>query len=174
MKGMDEIKALLCALLFVFSIDTSMADPVVWLDDNVSLHGRTIYFVSLVQNETGKTLSSDVTGLIASEMIQSLQKEGMTVLEKQDPSKDSITISSKLTDYEAGSAVGRWVLPGVGATVCVVRSILIDDKSGKTIGEIVNSGNVSAGGLFSIGAERNVPKQVAQEIAKQIIGLVKK
>ena len=175
MRPMNMTRTLLCALLLVFSVDTSIADPVVWLDDNVNLHGRTIYVVSPVHNETGKTFSIDVTSLIRSEMIQTLRKEGMIVLYKQDASRDSITIDSRLGDYGAGSATERWLLPGTGAgIVCVVRTILIDDKSGKPLGEIIDSSSVPAGGLFSFGAEKSLPKNVAHDIARKIIEMVQR
>ncbi len=174
MRSIKVMATLYFGLLLMSLMDTCLADPVVWLDDNVTLAGRDIYYVSTVQNETGKTFSSDITAFLTSEITQSLKREGMTVLDNQDAPRGSITIDSRLIDYEAGSAAKRWLLPGAGTTLCVIRSILVDDKSGKTIGEIVVSSSVSAGGLFSIGAENSVPKDVAQEIAKKISELVKK
>ena len=174
MRPMNMTRTLLCALLLVFSVDTSIADPVVWLDDNVNLHGRTIYVVSPVHNETGKTFNIDVTSLIRSEMIQTLRKEGMIVLYKQDASRDSITIDSRLGDYGAEAQRNVGCFRGRCWNCVVVRTILIDDKSGKTLGEIIDSSSVSAGGLFSIGAEKSLPKNVAHDIARKIIEMVQR
>lgn len=162
--------ALLALLLLA---ETCRADPVIWLDDNVDLRGRSTLFIAPVNNQTGKKFDVDPVALITSELIQNLRNEGMTVLEKQD-AQALISVDSSLIDYEAGSAVQRWLLPGAGATVCVVRSILTDGKSGKVLGEIIVSETVGAGGLFSVGAETSVPKYVAKEIAQALSALIKK
>lgn len=160
------------AAVGMINFNACFADPVVWLDDNVTLHGRTVFYVAPVQNTAGKTLSSDVLSLITSELTATMKRAELTVLDKQDASRDSITISSELTDYDPGNASKRWLFPGAGATVCTLRITLVDDKTGKTLGEIDDGGSVSTGGLFSIGTENSLPKRVADEVANKLIELI--
>ena len=167
-------KSSILLALLVLPISVAIADPVVWLDDGVNLYGRTVFVTLPVTNDTGKTFKVDVTSLITSHMIETLKKEKLIVINSPDTAQNSITIKSRLTEYNEGSVSGRWLLPGAGATRCTVRSILSDDVSGEILGEIISSSIVESGGLFSVGAENYVPKSVAKDIAKAISRLTKK
>jgi hypothetical protein len=162
------------AVLLLFAIPCS-ADPIVWLDDKVDLNGRTTFYLSPVRDETGKKFDIDPAAIVFAALLDGLRTGDMKLLEQKGGTANAaIAIEARLMDYETGSAVDRWAFPGLGATWCVVRAILSDPASGRVLGEVVSHELVSAGGLFSIGAEERVPKNVGREIAEAITSLVNK
>jgi hypothetical protein len=163
-----------CAALALLLCGTCRAEPIIWLDDNVDLKGKRTLFVPSVRNQTGKTFEPDPARLVSDALHERLRKGGMTLISRSESGREFITVESGLMDYEAGSALQRWALPGMGATLCVVRSVLRDGASGTVLGEIIASGAVAGGGLFSLGAETTIPSSVGAEIAQAIISLVDK
>jgi hypothetical protein len=161
---------LLLPLLFA---ETSLAREIVWLDEGVDLTGQTAFFVAPVANRTGKTFEVDPTGLVSGALLDELKRAALGLLDRRQSSTDFVVVESSVVDYEPGSASQRWLLPGAGATVCVVRTVLSDGRSGKLLGEIISGDTVGAGGLFSAGADASLPVEVGKEIAQAIITLVK-
>jgi len=79
-----------------------------------------------------------------------------------------VVLKSKLTDYEAGNAFGRWLLPGLGTTVCTVDAELLDKTTGALIGRMQSRQTVSFGGAYSIGADNYICKRVADDLIREI------
>jgi hypothetical protein len=71
--------------------------------------------------------------------------------------------------YAAGSVAGRWVAVPEGAAYIVVRAMLLDANSHSLVGDMLAVQEISAGGLFSIGAENTIVIDAAHDITKALV-----
>lgn len=138
----------------------------IWLDKGVSLEGYNKVMLFHIQDATNRKLSSDILDRLTSLIRIKLEGAGITVIQPGHlPTKASVKVKPIITKYEPGSAGGRWLSPGLGATTCIIRATIIHTQSNEVIGEIISWKQVSSGGLFSVGAKKYVPKETAEAIA---------
>ncbi len=135
------------------------------LPDSFSLkQGQTIEFLP-IENVTGKTLDPPADQIF-NEYMGNLLKERKLLNLSAQPAV--VVLKSKLTEYEAGNAFGRWLLPGLGTTVCSVDAELLDKQTGALIGRMQSRQTVSFGGAYSIGADNYICKRVADDLIREI------
>jgi len=114
-----------------------------------------------VQNEAGAQASFDYAVYLAEQVRQRLSAGGVTVVESGGASAVAVEITIHL--YQEGSAFGRWLLPGAGATYAVVQAEF--RKPGQTVGaDLLAVSVIRSGGLYSVGGEKTVLEDVADEI----------
>lgn len=79
-------------------------------------------------------------------------------------------LACEVTGFVEGSAVKRWVVPGWGSTVGQVSAMLTDDRTGEIL--IIARGNatVSAGGLYTIGADSYIVGTAVDNVVEQLRG----
>jgi hypothetical protein len=82
-------------------------------------------------------------------------------------------LKSKLIEYEPGNAFGRWLLPGLGTSVCTVDAEILEKGTGALVGRMQSRQTVSIGGAYSIGADTYICKRVADDLIKEIEKKVK-
>lgn len=149
----------------------SKGNTKIWLDHGISLKGQThTKLLSAVDNNK-KTLSPELLESITSIIRDKLEEDGLAVSGAEDQSqKENFQIRPIITKYEAGSIGERWIAPGAGATICIIRATILDAKTDKVIGEVISWRQVASGGLFSAGAKKYVPKEAAEAVAEAIYG----
>lgn len=140
------------------------ADSFLWVDPGVALSRFDSIFVDVVSNDTGSRFEFDVTGALRGDLASSLRERGFAVLDSPVAAKSALTLKGQLTLYTPGSALARWVMPGLGATQAVLRASFIDTSSGEIVADMVALGYVGGGGLFSIGADRWILQRIAEEV----------
>ena len=131
--------------------------------------GQTIEFLP-IENVTGKTLDPPADQIF-NEYMGNLLKERKLL--NVSPQPAPIILKSKLIEYEPGSAFSRWLLPGLGTTICTVDAELLDKPTGALIGRLHSRQTVSFGGAYSIGAENYICKRVADDLIADIDKKVK-
>jgi len=133
-------------------------------DSFVLQEGQTIEFLP-VENVTGKTLEPPADKIFDLHMANLLMDKKLLNTTAQPA---HFILKSKLIEYEPGNAFGRWLLPGVGTTVCTVHAELLDKKTGALIGRMESRQTVSVGGAYSIGAHTYICKRVADALMGEI------
>ncbi len=133
-------------------------------DSFVLQEGQTIEFLP-VENVTGKTLEPPADKIF-DQYMANLLKEKRLLNTTAQPAH--LILKTKLIEYEPGNAFGRWLLPGVGTTVCTVHAELLDKKTGALIGRMESRQTVSVGGAYSIGAHTYICKRVAYALMGEI------
>jgi hypothetical protein len=83
-----------------------------------------------------------------------------------NPSVDHAIIDIEVTNYKPGNAFGRWLMPGVGATVLSVEGTLVDSDRSTVLATIRDERGVYAGGAYSIGAWDYIFDVVAEDIVR--------
>jgi hypothetical protein len=78
-----------------------------------------------------------------------------------------LILKSSLTEYEPGSPIVLLASPFYGATICTVRSSLIDKRTGNALGEIIVPRTVGGGGP-KFGADRRILEAVASDIVDEV------
>jgi hypothetical protein len=154
----------ICLLLVSCATGTAMTV----MENREALQSYQFIEVIPVSNDTGKSFDFNVTDIITQHLKANLESKGYRLTEASPERTKVLTVESSLTEYQRGSALSRWVAPGAGATVCTVRSSLVDKQSGRSIGEIIVPKVVSAGGLYSIGADKGILEAVAIDLADEI------
>lgn len=90
------------------------------------------------QNETGKTFDVDVAAILTEQLVSKLRAKNYTVNPEGQEPQDVLTLRSSVVKYESGS----------GSAECIVRTALINKKTGKPLGEFVTGHSVDAGAAF--------------------------
>ena len=148
-------------------------EAIVWLAEGVSLKGYKQLELHPVINDTGKNYEFDVAALMTQTIRSNLELAGLEVLEpNENPQRNVIGLQNRLVEFIPGSVGGRWVSFGLGAAVCILRTLVVDDASGEIVAEIISAKVVDEGGLFTAGAEKTVPKGVAKRAAGEVAELV--
>lgn len=118
-----------------------------------------------IENATGKTLEPPADQIFNEYMVKLLQERKLLAA----PAQPAVLLfKSKLIEYEPGSAFGRWLLPGLGTTVCTVHAELLDKKTGALVGRMEARQTVSFGGAYSIGAEHYICRRAADDLISEI------
>ena len=159
---------LILILLLLLIGGCTSTKPVVRMEKNVSLTKYKMFEVPPVSNETGKTFEFDVANELTQQIKLLLNEKGYTINNENEIQDNILTITNSLIVYEPGNAVKRWLLPGAGATKTIVKTSLIDKKSGEIIGEMLTTKQISGGGLYSVGADKSILKTVAEGIINGI------
>lgn len=169
-------KLLLILAILALPLQISVAaekEAIVWIAEDVSLKGYKQVELQPVSNDTGKNYEVDVAALMNKTIRNNLEAAGLRVLEpNKSPESDVIGLQNSLVEFIPGSVGGRWVGLGRGASVCILRTFVIDDTSGEIVAEIISAKVVDTGGIFSAGAEKTVPKGVAKRTAGEVAKLV--
>jgi hypothetical protein len=168
------MKRLLGVMVFPLLVGAcAVQKPALWKEPGVSFQSYRAVEVMPVVNETGKSFSNfDVPGELTLTLQTKLRDKGFSVNGGSGDEK-VLVVKSSLMEYEAGSALARWILPGLGPTKCTLKVAVSDKKSGKPLSELVESDSVAAGGLYTIGADRRILGTVAGKVADDLDRLVK-
>ena len=75
-------------------------------------------------------------------------------------------LNATIIDYDPGSAFGRWLWPGVGATELSVQCTLTDGD--RNVGSVYARRTVEAGGFYTVGAWKDVFGTVADDIVAEL------
>ena len=78
-----------------------------------------------------------------------------------------LVLAADIVEYEPGDAFKRWLLPGWGATVLVVRGTLVDAEK-RAVGSVEAKRTVEAGGGYTIGAWETVFRDIANDIVTKL------
>ena len=126
--------------------------------------GQTIEFLP-IENVTGKTLDPPADQIF-NEYMSGLLKDRKLLNFTTEPA--TVVLKAKLIEYEPGNAFGRWLLPGLGTTVCTVDAEILEKGTGALVGRVQSRQTVSIGGAYSIGADTYICKRVADDLIKEI------
>ncbi|TDT88369.1 DUF4410 domain-containing protein [Pseudodesulfovibrio indicus] len=168
-------KALLCLTLVVVLAGCGTRQHNMIFDNGgTSLPASSKYSVGSARNASGFVFSDDDEGLDIAEsmktaLVDELNREGLYQEENPDYSID-VTVKK----YEPGNAFGRWLMPGAGSTVLEVSSQVRACES--PVGHIETKNTVEAGGVYTVGAWKDIFKDAAEEIVKELkesMGLIK-
>jgi hypothetical protein len=77
-------------------------------------------------------------------------------------------LACDITGFVEGSAFKRWLLPGWGTTVGRIAVMVTDSRSGDTVAIVRASATVSAGGLYSVGADQIILAAAVDDVVKQL------
>ena len=136
--------------------------------EGVSLASYKVFEVQPVLNETGKSYEFDVAGTLTQNIKSKFRDKGYLVSDETATSEEVLIIKSILLSYDPGSALKRWLIPGFGKTQATVKTSLLDKNTGKMLGEFVSADAVSAGGLYSAGADKRILDAIAGGIVNEI------
>jgi uncharacterized lipoprotein YajG len=104
-----------------------------------------------------------VADLMRASLANALKQAGLE--RGGDSAEDYLALNVTVVDYRPGNAFGRWLLPGLGATVLAVEGALVGND-GQILGRIRDERGVYAGGAYTIGAWKTIFDTVARDIVK--------
>lgn len=79
-----------------------------------------------------------------------------------------LVLNCEVTQYRAGSALKRWVMPGWGATVGQLALMVSSTKDQSVVAIIQGNAVVAAGGLYTIGAEDYILASAADDVITKL------
>jgi len=107
-----------------------------------------------------RDLAAEATRLI----VERLQKNPK--FEVRDDA--AVTLNCEVTHYVEGSAIKRWLMPGWGSTVGQISVMVSSAKDHSVIAIIQGNVTVSAGGLYTIGAENYILGSAADDVVSKL------
>ena len=84
--------------------------------------------VGSVKNQTGQSFDIDVEKMLADALNGALEKRNLKWAGGNFP---MLELSAEIVEYTKGDAFKRWLMPGWGSTVLVVRGALTDAENRK-------------------------------------------
>jgi len=156
------LAAILLALLLVAGCGT--VEHRVALEQQYAVQPGTKVEVGAVKNQTGKTFEIDVQKMLADALGNALRERN---LQWKGEAAPKLVLAADIVEYEAGDAFKRWLMPGWGATVLVVRGALVDADN-RTVGSVEAKRTVEAGGGYTIGAWETIFRDVASDIVTRL------
>lgn len=119
-----------------------------------------------VEDKTGKIHDlddgADVEGLMHDAMQAALSDAG-----KVGMSGTKLSYEVYIIQYQKGSAVARWMMPGLGKTILSVEG-LVKDSSGTVLATTQATESIGAGGGFTMGAWKYIFESVAKELVSDL------
>jgi hypothetical protein len=156
------LAAILLSLLLVAGCGT--VEHRVALEQQYVVQPGTKVEVGAVKNQTGKTFEIDVQKMLADALGNALKERNLQWKGEATP---KLVLAADIVEYEAGDAFKRWLMPGWGATVLVVRGTLVDADN-RTVGSVEAKRTVEAGGGYTIGAWETIFRDVANDIVTRL------
>jgi len=148
----------------LFAAGCGTVEHRVALDQGYRVEPGTKVAVGPVTNKTGQTFDIDVEKMLADALAQTLQERNLAWTKAPAP---KLTLATDIVEYSKGDAFKRWLLPGWGSTVLVVRATLTDDNDRK-VGTVEAKRTVDAGGGYTIGAWKTVFNDLAQDVVTDL------
>lgn len=124
----------------------------------------TKFTVSSVKNQTGQSFDIDVEKLLADALEQALKDKSLL---GNAESKAKLMLEAEIVEYAKGDAFKRWLMPGWGSTVLVVKATLLNGEK-KNVGNVEAKRTVDAGGGYTIGAWESIFRNVAEDIVADL------
>ncbi len=81
-------------------------------------------------------------------------------------------VACEVTSYVEGSAFQRWLMPGWGSTIGQVAAMVTDTTTGEVVVILRGNATVSAGGLYSAGAEDYIIAAAVQDVVNKLQGWI--
>jgi hypothetical protein len=164
-----ETLALYAAALAL--VGCASGKPVLFVDEGVSLTSyRSVYVAEI--GHFDRAPDAEAARAIHDKIQARLGEHGIALATAKD-ADGAFVVDGRLSRYAAGSAVERWLVPGEGATECLVEGELRDARTGAKLGVLLSYRTVSGGGLASAGAGAWILDTVANDIADEIAAQMK-
>lgn len=154
--------AIFIALLHVAGCGT--VEHKVAFDQQYSVQPGTKVVLGSVKNQTGQRFDLDVEKILADALTQALKERNLHWSEGSSP---KLILAVDIVEYSEGDAFKRWLVPGWGSTVLVVRGVLYESDSRK-VGSVDAKRTVEAGGGYTIGAWERVFRNIAIDIVSKV------
>lgn len=130
--------------LVLWSCMYAPPEPEVWMEKGASLAQYKAFEVLPAQDDTGKTFDFDVGATLTAKLIGRLRAKGYSVQQAASPEEDILQLRSKVVVLEEGSLIAIFA----EAAYCTVRTALVDNRTGRLLGEMVTSKEFRTGGLL--------------------------
>jgi len=167
------LRFLLLIILFSDATHAGMNEGTVeWLAQDATFIGvRQLEFHPAI-NRTGHEFDFDVAAAVTQALRDQFTKAGLVLISPGGAEPLRVVIKSSMEYFQPGTVGERWVGFGGGSAACILRIQLFDGQSNRQLADIIGAYQIQAGGLFTIGAEKTVPKSAAKLIADRILKLV--
>ncbi len=159
--------ATLIALLLVAGCGT--VEHKVALDQQYSVLPGTKVVLGPVKNQTGQSFDIDIEKMLADAFNQALKERNLQWLGGSVP---KLMLTADIVEYSKGDAFKRWLMPGWGSTVLVVRGALYESDSRK-VGSVDAKRSVDFGGGYTIGAWETIFRDIANDVISKLAEQVK-
>jgi hypothetical protein len=157
-RSYSSYTATVIALLLVTACGT--VEHKIELDKHYSVKPGTKVVLGAVKNETGQSFDIDVEKMLADAFSQALKEKN---LEWTGGDVPKLVLTAEIVQYDKGDAFKRWLIPGYGSTVLVVRGAIYESDNRK-VGSVDAKRTVDAGGAYTIGAWETIFKNVADDV----------
>ena len=145
--------------------------PTILMEDDAPLAEYTMFKVMPVSNDTGQSFEFDVTGQLTELIKLKLKEKGYYISDEAEKVNNVLIIQSSLLYYKPGNPT--CVFPGGGQTRITVRTSLLDQKTGKTIGELI-SDEMSVQGAIAVPFEGPEAERILVTVATAIADAIDK
>lgn len=123
-----------------------------------------------VMNKTGEEFDIDIKKMLSDSLAKKLKEKELLW---SGTGGSRLLLESNIIEYKKGDAFKRWLLPGWGATVLIIRCDLLDEAN-SIVGSVQAKRTVSAGGGYTIGAWNTIFDNLANDVVEDLTKKIKK
>lgn len=164
MLGFHAVRTVAVLLVTMLLVGCGTVQHKVSLEQGYRIEPGTKVMLGAVKNKTGQSFDIDVEKMLADALAQSLRDRNLNWA--NDPSP-KLVLTTDIVEYSKGDAFKRWLVPGWGSTVLVVRATLTDTNN-RSVGAIEAKRTVDVGGAYTIGAWETVFNDLAQDVVTDL------
>ena len=117
-----------------------------------------------VMNKTGEEFDIDIKKMLSDSLAKTLEEKELLW---SGTGGHRLLLESNIIEYKKGDAFKRWLLPGWGATVLIIRCDLVEEDN-SIVGSVEATRTVSAGGGYTIGACKTVFDKLAIDVVEDL------
>jgi len=117
-----------------------------------------------VMNKTGEEFDIDIRKMLTDSLAKTLKEKELYWSSTDD---HRLLLESNIIEYKKGDAFKRWLLPGWGTTVLIVRCDLVEEDN-SIVGSVEATRTVSIGGAYTIGAWKTVFDNLANDVVEDL------
>jgi hypothetical protein len=133
-----------------------------WVSSDFFPLGSSQIQIGNVQDETGHEASFDILKYLSEQIGKRLSADGLKVASSDNANAIVVDVSVRL--YQEGNIFGRWGGGGAGGAAYAVVQASFRKRDQPIGAELVTVSVIPKGGLYSLGAEKSVLQDVAEEV----------
>ena len=117
-----------------------------------------------VMNKTGEEFDIDIKKMLSDSFAKTLKEKELLWT---GTGGTKLLLESNIIEYKKGDAFKRWLMPGWGSTILIVRCDLVDEDN-RIVGSVDAKRTVDAGGGYTIGAWKTVFDNLANDVVEDL------
>ena len=161
------ITLLFCLCLFGCSSSTG---PVVWTSNDIVFADFQYFDIQPVANATGHTIMQNIPIFLTNSLKQQFMARNLQITNGQQTGSNILVVQSEILSYKFQFFTGPPPPSRNIIGLCILRTRLIQEKTGHIVGEIITTNQVDVGrGMLEAKSSDSLLQGSAAQVAREVV-----